>query len=348
MTTLFLSHYGNLKDDLFEATGVRLNSVALHEQGWFALAYQQANNELKGRLNGVIKEYGELGLKAFLAADYSGSAESVLSYLESETSTKEQKEQILRHFNRMTDGAYGWRNIFEKVDMGFEHKVAPEIHEVLIRKSCEYLLAAAMVDKGKGGGLTHEVLLRSMESVSWALEEIKGLGDFSSPLVLVEKPDVRTEYIDSEKKTESPGISMSWKLKNPNTGTIIHVTQRAKKTYGEVGKEEGGGQARIGLNVVNVERNLRTRISLDADDRLGEPRVTFDLGTGLSKESSPDDDKKRPTVRVSEVLKNVPGSEGGHTTSSFGEESTEQFGEYSWALRRFMIERFRKKKTYEG
>ena len=61
---LFLENYENIfNDGFFEDVGVKLNSLDLHEQGWFLLNYlelsKQENIKELNRLKSFVSKYGE-------------------------------------------------------------------------------------------------------------------------------------------------------------------------------------------------------------------------------------------------------------------------------------------------
>lgn|GEM_PF-1697195 len=338
---LFLAGYGQLFEQLNEETGIKLNSLELYEQGWFIVYYAQASETQKEQLKEFVKKYGEFGLKVFLALDYGEAGEAILQYTGSSYSSEKQQHEVLLQFYKVANRAFEWRKVFENVEMGLEYKFSSEIHEALLRKCSEYFRAALLIERGEGGEVTIKDLLESMNSVSYALDVLKGLYDKDSALILEGKPQVQAEYADESGKDLITDARTTWTILDRKTGSRVVISVRPQQTVA-VGNRPGG-EARINFKVTNKTNGIETRIGVDLSD-YGEytgipgkaPVVSLDLGTGLPDRRA----EIYPSQRVGRVLGLVVGSEGGHNEASFSSEAARHFESIAHKFVDFMENKF--------
>ena len=339
MTEVLLSGYRDRLDRLFEETGVRLNSLELYEQGWFVLSYEEANEEEKKRLVNFVREYGDLGLKTFLVADYGGTAKDILDFAESSGSSKEEKLSVMEYFFKISNEAYQWRKSLENIEKNNGYNFAVEAHEAFIRKACEFFKAAMLIEKGQGEGVTMEKLQEAMRSVAYSLGVLRGLADESVPL-RVESIEHHDGFLDEKQEIPSENVRTTWVLKEDRSGSRLVVTVRPEQTFAEADGSKGEG--RINLKVVNKEQDVEMRIAFDMSTFSKEkgleeePRVSLDLGVGESYYRS----GVYPTARLGEVLSLVERSEGGHNEASFSTSSSRRFGEVAKTFKDYMTRRF--------
>lgn len=63
------NYYKITNDKIFTETGVRLNNLSFREQGSFVIYFNEADENAKDELRDFVKEYGEDGIKSFLALE---------------------------------------------------------------------------------------------------------------------------------------------------------------------------------------------------------------------------------------------------------------------------------------
>lgn len=341
---LFLENYeGIFNDDFFEGTGVRLNSLDLHEQGWFLLNYlelsEQEDSEGLARLKGFVSEYGEYGLKSFLALEYGGSGQEILDFAEYTELTKEEKLAIFRNFYSIANEALNWREVFGQVETGVGYEFAPQVHEAFVRKNVEFFKAAQIIARGEGGDVTMGELLQNMNTVAFSLRALKGIYEDGSGLHLEQKPQIQGEHDKDGNLVES--ASSSFILVDEGIGARVVVSVRPQPTVRQ--GNISGGEARINFSVTNLATKERARIGFDLSDYgefIGEadkpPVVSLDMGVG-----KPDRETGIwPSQRVGRVLELVEGSEGGHNELSFRPEVAEHFPEVAERFRGYVENRF--------
>lgn len=341
---LFIENYESIfNDDIFEDTGVRLNSLDLHEQGWFLLNYIELSEQedLKGleKLRNFISEYGEYGLKSFLALEYGGSGQEILDFAEDTELTKEEKLSIFKNFYGIANEALTWRELFGNIETGLGYEFAPQVHEAFIRKNAEFFKAAQIIARGEGGQVTIGELLESMNTITFALKALKGIYEEESILRLEQKPNTNDEYDIYKNLVES--ASSSFILLDDSIGARIVVTIRPQPTIRQ--GSNTGGEARINFSVTNLATNKRARIGFDLSDygdSIGEAYkpavVSLDMGVG-----KPDKEAGIwPSQRVGNVLELVEGSEGGHNELSFKPEVAEYFPEVAARFRSYVKNKF--------
>lgn len=339
---LFLKNYEHIfNDNFFAGTGVRLNSLDLHEQGWFIVYYSQASEAQKEQLRYHVTDYGELGLKVFLALDYGELGDKLLQYTEASTSSETHQRDVMKQFYKIANSAFEWRTMFEHVEVGLSYKFSSEVHEALIRKCSEYFRAALLIDKGESGEVTLKELLESMQSVSYALDVLKGLYEKDSMLVLEEKPQAQSEFGDKDGKNVINAARTTWTLLDKSTGSRVVVSVRPEQTVA-VGNRPGG-EARINFKVTNKAKGIETRIGVDLSDygdHVGDagkkPVVSLDLGTGSANREA----NSYPSQRVGRVLGLVEGSEGGHNEASFSLEAATHFKDIAHQFVDYMNDKF--------
>lgn len=318
---LFVDSYESIfNDNFFKDTGVRLNSLDLHEQGWFLMNYlelsKQGNERKLERLKEFIKEYSELGLKSFLSLEYGGSGEDILDFVENGEISKEEKISVFKNFYRISNEALNWRNIFQKVEAGLDYKFSAEAYEAFLRKNSEYLKATQIISRGDSGDISLQELLSNMSSVANSLRVLNGFYNNEVSLKLDGKPSTHDEYSDDGRIIKE--ARKSWKFINA-TGEIINLTIRNKKTR--------EGEPRINFKITDPKTKVSTRIGFDLSYfgvRTGKsesPSVSLDLGV-LDPRFEPVD---YLTESVGRVLSVVEGSEGGHNESSFRPEAFKYF-----------------------
>lgn len=338
---LFLAGYGKLFEQINNETGIKLNSLDLHEQGWFVVYYSQASETQKEHLKEYVRKYGELGLKVFLSLDYGESGDAILRYTENSRSSEEQQHDVMLHFYKIANRAFDWRKVFEKAEIGLPYKFSSEVHEALIRKCSEYFRAALLIETGQGREVTMKDLIDSMKSVSYALDVLKGLYEENSALVLEGNPQVQAEYADKEGRALIEDARATWTILDKETGSRVVISVRPQQTVA-VGNRPGG-EARINFKITNKAKGIETRIGVDLSDygeNVGvpgkEPAISLDLGTGL-----PDREAKiYPSQRVGRVLELVQGSEGGHNEASFSTETAKNFKAIAHKFVDYMEDRF--------
>ncbi len=332
MTEVFLSSYGKLFDQIYTETDISLNSLELYEQGWFVLSYEQGDDVKKTQLKEIARNFGELGLKVFLAADYGGTGEDILKYFESANSSREQKEKVLKHFFQITNKAYEWRKSFDGVDLGTGDTFFAEAHEALIRKCCEYFKAAIVIDEGSGGEVKLDELLESMDAVTYALGVLEGLRE-EDQFELMDVGFQAGMIEDENIKDEKAMVIRIFKDKKTESKVVVSIRPKAC-----VNGDGSAAEARINFKVVPpLGGGQEVRVAFDRSAYSKErglaekPKVSLDLGTGESFFVS----GEYQTLRVGRVLSLAEKSEGGHNEGSFSEATmenfeqiAEKFGEY--------------------
>lgn len=341
---LFLENYESIfNDDFFEGTGVRLNSLDLHEQGWFLLNYLELSEleDTEGlvRLKGFVSEYGEYGLKSFLALEYGGSGRDILDFAEGEGLSKEEKLAIFRNFYGIANEALNWREIFGRVEDGVGYEFAPQVHEAFIRKNAEFFKAAQIIAKGDGGDVTIGELLRNMDTVAFSLRALKGIYIEDSSLKLEQKPQNQDEFDKDGNILEAASSSFILVDEGIGARVVVFIRPQATVRRGNV----SGGEARINFSVSNLLTSENARIGFDLSDYgefIGEadkpPVVSLDMGVG-----KPDREAGIwPSQRVGRVLELVEGSEGGHNELSFRPEVAGHFPEVAARFKGYIENKF--------
>ena len=343
---LFLENYENIfNDDFFENTGVKLNSLDLHEQGWFLLSYlnlaEQENGEGLEHLKTFVREYGEYGLKSFLSLEYGGSGQEILDFTETTELTKEEKSAIFKNFYGIANEALNWREVFGRIDVDAKFGFAAQVHEALIRKNAEFFKAAQIIAKGEGQGISMGELLDSMSSVREALSVLRGFYQDGSKLELDgsrdNNPDIASEYMDATHEEKAEGARQTWYFNDPETGDKIKVLIRPESTY-----TKGLTGARINFEV-NLRNGNDVRIAFDVshyhelmDEEDAEPVVSLDLGVKYGNRKNP----RFSTQNVGNVLDIVPESEGGHNEASFAGVTPDNFKEISYGFISYLKSRY--------
>jgi hypothetical protein len=344
---LFVENYEGLcNSDFFSNTGVRLNSLDLHEQGWFLLHYLEitqheesvADIELT-ELQDFVRDFGEYGLKSFLALEYGGSGQEILGFARDESLTKEEKITVFESFYSIANEAMRWRDIFGELEPGVGHEFAPQIHEAFIRKNAEFLTAAQIIARGEGGDVTMSELVAQMRSIAFSLHALKGVYGEGVGMQLEQNPQYQAEYDVSGQLIE--GASSSHILVDEALGARVVVSIRPQPTVREGNRS--GGESRINFGVTNLKTGERVRIGFDRSDYgeyIGEvdkpPVVSLDFGVGKPDRAS----GIWPSMRVGRVLELVEGSEGGHNELSFGLEAAAYFPTVAETFRNHMERRF--------
>lgn len=321
----FLKQYEGLYGQIYEKTGIRLSNLKLYEQGWFVIYFSKASEDEKERFLKFLGDQGELGLKVFLALDYGGTGEEILNYSNSSRASQETQNEVLLNFYNISNRAFEWRKVFEKAEEGLPCTFSAEVHEALIRKSSEYFRSALAIEQGRGGDVDERELLRSMESVCFALDELRELYSDNSDLSL-ERTQKQAECADKECTHMIADARTTWSFVNNITGTRITVSVRPEQTFQQGNRP--GGEARMNFRIVNKDKGFETRIGIDLSDYgeyigiMGKPPVvSLDLGTGvIDKEAD-----IYPSQRVGRVLGLVEGSEGGHNEASFSTSAALHF-----------------------
>jgi len=341
---LFLENYENIfNDGFFEDVGVKLNSLDLHEQGWFLLNYlelsKQENIKELNRLKSFVSKYGEYSLKSFLALEYGGSGQEILDFAESTEVTEEEKLAIFKNFYSVANEALNWRNIFVQVEKGVDYEFAPQVHEAFVRKNAEFFKVAQIISRGDSGDITMGELLKSMNTLAFSLRALKGVYEEDSNLYLEQKPQIQEEY-DKDGNLVESALS-SFVLVDRSMGARIVISVRPNQTVKQ--GNVSGGEARINFSVTNLATKEIARIGFDLSD-YGEstgnadksPAVSLDIGVG-----KPDRDAGIwPSQRVGRILELVEGSEGGHNELSFRPEVAEHFPEIAETFERYLRTRF--------
>lgn len=324
---LFLQNYESIfNDNFFQNTGVRLNSLDLHEQGWFLLHYLELskndNQESLEKLKNFVKEYGEYGLKSFLVLEYGGSGEDIIAFSEDESISKEQKLSFFKNFYSIANEAMNWKKIFEKVENGLEYKFSTEAYESLIRKNAEFFKAAQIISKSSDNEKLMIELFSNMNSVARSLRSLESFYSNGSGLKIVAKPTIHDEYGDNGDLIK--GARHSWVF-DSITGDRVAVSVRPKNTIEKNGIK--GGSPRINFKVTNPKTKVSTRIGFDLsyyNVLMGEsdtPSVSLDLGVLDPRFEA----VNYATESVGRVLSLVQDSEGGHNENSFNSEASKHF-----------------------
>ena len=319
---LFLENYENIfNDGFFEDVGVRLNSLDLHEQGWFLLHYlelsKQENTKELERLKSFVSEYGEYGLKSFLALEYGGSGEDIIAFSENDSISKEHKLAIFKNFYCIANEAMNWRKIFEEVEGGLDYKFSIEAYESLIRKNAEFFKAAQIISEGPDNEKLMFEVFSHMNSVAKSLKSLEGFYNNCSGLKVVGKPTIHDEYGDNGELIK--GVRHSWVFES-TTGDRVAVSVRTKNTIEKNGIKGGG--PRINFKITNPTTKIVTRVGFDLsyyNVLMGEgdtPLVSLDLGVLDPRFAEVD----YSTEAVGRVLSLVEGSEGGHNEDSFNRD----------------------------
>lgn len=340
---LFLENYESIfNDKFFKGTGVKLNSLDLHEQGWFLLNYLKLSNqedtkELE-RLRKFVTEYGEYGLKSFLALEYGGSGQEILDFAETSKLEKEEKLAVLKNFYCVANEALGLREIFKQTETDIGYEFAPQVYEAFVRKNTEFFKAAQIIAKGEGGDITIKELLRNMNTMAFSLKALRGIYEEDLGLRLEQRPQIQDEY-DKDGvlvKSASTSFVLVDKLENR---IVISIRPKSTVKKGSV----LGGEARINFSVTNSKTKDNARISLDLSDyggfigEVGKPTVvSLDIGVGKPDRSA----GIWPSQRVGRVLGLVEGSEGGHSELSFKPEVANHFSEVAEKFRGYIKSRF--------
>ena len=325
---LFLENYESIfNDDFFEDTSVRLNSLDLHEQGWFLLHYLELSKKEDQvslvKLKNFVKEYGEYGLKSFLALEYGGSGEDIISFSEDNNISKEQKTNLFKNFYSIANQAMNWRKIFEKVESNLEYKFSVEAYEALIRKNAEFFKAAQIISKSPDNERLMLELFSNMGSVARSLRSLESFYNSVSGLKIVGKPTIHDEYGEDGELIK--GVRHSWVFDSTTTGDRVAVSVRSRNTIEKNGVKGGG--PRINFKISNPKTNVSTRIGFDLSyynvlmGNSDTPSVSLDLGV-LDPRFG---EVNYSTESVGRVLSLVKDSEGGHNERSFKPEAAEHF-----------------------
>jgi hypothetical protein len=322
---LYLTGYSSLYEQINIATGIKLNSLDLHEQGWFIAYYSQATPEQKKRLIDLVKLEGELGLKVFLALDYGESGDEILNFEENIDVPREYKQALFAEFYRIATSAKELRSVFEQLDTP-DYSVSSDIHEALVRKCAEYFRAALMIEKGLGGDISRHELLENMKAVSFALDTLKGLYGQNSSLKLTKREAPISEYINAGGNSVlKENARFAWTLEDSMNGASVNINIRpeAAAAHGR----QPRGEARINFKVFDPKTNMTVRIGVDKSDYYvltqpdGQPVLSLDLGTLSGKENT----GARATESVGRILSMVEKSQGGHNERSFSQKGVVQF-----------------------
>lgn len=341
---LFLENYESIfNDEFFEDTGVRLNSLELHEQGWFLLNYlrlsDQENAEGLEQLRDFVTEYGEYGLKSFLALEYGGSGQEILEFAEAPELSKEEKLAVFKNFYAIANEALNWREVFGQVEAGAGYEFAPQVHEAFVRKNAEFFRAAQTIARGEGGDVTVGELLKNMNTVAFSLRALKGIYEDNSALRLEQKPQTQDEYDKDGNLVESASSSFILVDKGKRVRIVVSIRTQPTVRQGNT----AGGEARINFSVTDLKTKERARIGFDLSDYgdfIGEAdkpsAVSLDLGVG-----QPDREAGIwPSQRVGRVLELAGGSEGGHNELSFKPEVAEHFPKVAKRFKGYIESRF--------
>ncbi len=343
---LFLDNYeGIFNDEFFQGTGVRLNSLDLHEQGWFLLTYMELSEEVGDnpqkleRLRAFVRKFGEYGLKTFLALEYGGSGEDILEFAASHDLTDEEKRAVFKNFYAIANEAFNWRGIFNQVEDNVGWEFAPQVHEAFVRKNAEFFKAAQMIARGEAEDVTIGELLEKMNTIAFSMRILKGLHKADASLELEQNPQHQGEYNSEGNWVEK--ATSTYILRDKKSGARVVVSVRPIPTVKRGNR--AGGEARINFKVTNPESGDQTRIAFDLSD-YGEyagaeekpPVVSLDLGVG-----KPDREEGIwPSQRVGRVLGLVEGSEGGHNELSFKPETAGHFPKVAEQFRNYMETKF--------
>jgi hypothetical protein len=339
---VYLEHFSEVIDGMYERTGVWLNSLELHEQAFFVHTYRQAVAEGRDTaLENIVKKYGEEALKVFVTMEYGESGDAILEFLGSSDVNEHTKKSVLSGFYELSHRAGAWRNVFTSAEMVTGHRFSSEIYEAFIRKSSEYYRAAMMIERGEGGDVSMQELLNSLSTVVYSLKVMEGLYKENGDLRLEGKPQIQAECADAGCIELIEDARTTWILSDQKTGDRIVLSVRPQATV-MVGNRPGG-EARINFKISNNKKGLEARIGIDLSDYgeyIGQPGkpavVSLDLGTGI-----PDREEGiYPSQRVGRVLSLVEGSEGGHNEASFSAKSAQYFKDISHSLTDYMESRF--------
>ncbi|MFA5183933.1 MAG: GNAT family N-acetyltransferase [Patescibacteria group bacterium] len=63
------NYYKISEDQVFQATGARLNNLSFKEQGWFLIYYNQATSDEQKKLQDFVADFKEDGIKSFLSLE---------------------------------------------------------------------------------------------------------------------------------------------------------------------------------------------------------------------------------------------------------------------------------------
>jgi len=95
------NYYKIAGEKVFDKTGVRLNNLSFKEQGWFMIYLDQADEAGKQDLKNFAAQYGEVGIKTFLALNQDeGMGETILKL--GQNLDKPLAETIFRKFGALT------------------------------------------------------------------------------------------------------------------------------------------------------------------------------------------------------------------------------------------------------
>lgn len=325
-----------LGNDFFSSTGVRLNNLDLHEQGWFITYYMQASEPEKGKLLDFVSKYGELGLKAFLALDYGGAAEDLLAFSETTGIAEKQKGEVLLEFYRIANLAYEWRGAFAKVDEAVGSGIAAQVHESLIRKNADFLKAAMVIARGEGKDVTFDELLHHMSVIRQAISDLKELSTDKPQYQLERRSvDANEGSVSFELVGKGERVTAKGGRVLSDTRDRIIVTTRAQATE--------DSEARINFRVVEGKTGEEARLGIDVANVGGEVvGVSMDLGVGkIERVATEDGGTKRifPSARVGRVLSLVS-SEGAHNQGSFSGPIVEHFPRLAKGFEEYLDKRY--------
>ncbi len=342
-TRLFIENYENISESILENTDLRLNSLQLHEQGWFLMYYiglQNADDtEGISRLEKFVKKYGDLGLKSFLALEYGGSGETLLAFAESPNLSDEAKNAIFRNYYGMVNEAFNWRTVFTNLEDSVGVEFAAQAHEAFIRKSSEFLHAAGIIAKGEGGDVAMPELLAHMHILTFSMRALHELYTVDSRLKLESSPQYKTEYDKEGTRIEAALSSYSLVDKDSELRVTVSVRSTPTVTTGR----NVGGEARINFAVTNLANGDIARIGFDlsdpsvySEDSNKLPVVSLDLGVGRPDRQA----DIWPSQRVGRVLNLVKDTEGGHNQRSFSPDIADEFPNIAKAFKRHMDSKF--------
>ncbi len=317
---IFKEKYLEVYDDkFFSQTGVRINSLDLHEQGWFLAYYVKANLYEKEGLIRFAKQWGELGLKAFLVAEYGGSADDLMGFCGSEGVSLEQRRSVLSEFYILVGEAESFRRILKEAESGVDVPFANQAYEAFVRKSCDFLKAASIIASGKGGEVTLAELLINMKTLRFALLSLKDLTSEKSRFML------------SRKGSSEEGALSVYEFEDTVKKDRIVIGVRSQST--------NVGGARINFRVVNGRSREEARLAIDLIDVLESGKsLALDLGVGKI-ERAESGEKTFPTQRVGRVLGLVSAG-GGHNEASFSKDLAGKFPALANGFKDYLYRRY--------
>jgi len=103
----FKDNYFSLSnDELFKESEVALNNLSFKEQGWFLIAFNQADDKKKDKIRSLVAQHQEDGVKSFLALEIDNSLGDKLININENITEKEDSRLLFYKLARISELAF--------------------------------------------------------------------------------------------------------------------------------------------------------------------------------------------------------------------------------------------------